>query len=159
MIRFSRLADYAILLMTHVAQAPGVHNAVDAARITGVPAPTASKVMARLAGRGLLTSLRGAKGGYVLARAAEGITVTEIVSALDGPIALTTCMKAGPSSCEIEPVCPSRISLGTINRAVERALNEISLAEIAQPSPLIAALRMPSAAQAPTAAQASVPGN
>jgi FeS assembly SUF system regulator len=153
MIRFSRLADYAILLMTHVAQAPGVHNAVDAARITGVPAPTASKVMARLAGRGLLTSQRGAKGGYVLPRPAAEITVAEIVSALDGPIALTTCMKAGPSNCDIEPVCPSRVSLGTINRAVQRALSEISLAEIAQPSPLFAALRVPGADQP------NLPGN
>lgn len=139
MMRFSRLADYAVVLMTHMAAEPGQsHNSVDVARATGLPVPTVSKIMATLAREGLLTSHRGAKGGYALPRPAGAISVAEIVSALDGPIAMTHCVKVGPGSCGVEPACPSRFSLGRINTAVQRALQNISLAEIAAPAAMVA---------------------
>jgi FeS assembly SUF system regulator len=139
MMRFSRLADYAVVLMTHLAAEPGqFHNAVDSAAATGLPVPTVSKIMATLARHGLLVSQRGAKGGYVLPRPAGAISVAEIVCALDGPIAITHCVKVGPSSCDVEQSCPSRFSLGRINTAVRRALLDISLAEIAAPAAVVA---------------------
>jgi FeS assembly SUF system regulator len=134
MIRLSRLADYAVVLMTHMAsERSGVHNAVDMARLTHLPVPTVSKVLASLARRGLLLSQRGAKGGYFLARAPEDIPVSDIIGALDGPVALTQCIKAGPGICEVEPTCPSRYSLHRINDVMRSALTGISLAEIATP--------------------------
>src|SRR3990170_1579440 len=108
MMRLSRLADFAVVLMTHLAQHHGVHTASGAAVATQLPAPTVAKLMARLCREGLLTSSRGVKGGYQLGRPAAEISVGAIVNALDGPIALTQCIKFGPSRCEIEAVCPSR---------------------------------------------------
>jgi len=57
MMRLSRLADFAVVLMTHVAQHPErVHTASDAAVATQLPAPTVAKVMAQLCREGLLVS-------------------------------------------------------------------------------------------------------
>src|SRR3546814_16633085 len=78
------------MVMAHVAADPdGAHNAADTAAATGLPGPTVAKIMARLAKGGLLASQRGARGGYRLAQPAAATTVAAIITALDGPIALT----------------------------------------------------------------------
>lgn len=133
MIRLSKLSDYAVLLMSRMAHAPGaVHNAVDLAQGTGVPTPTVSKLLATLTRGGLLTSARGAKGGYTLARPARDITVAAIISAIDGPIAITSCLEH-PGSCGVETLCSSRSGWATINRAISGALEGVSLADLAAP--------------------------
>lgn len=122
------------MVMAHVAARPlAVHNAVDAAAATGLPGPTVAKLMARLAKAGLLESSRGAKGGYRLSAAPEQISVAQIVTALDGPIALTHCSKSGPSSCDRENLCVSRRGINRINGAIRGALEAVSLAELARP--------------------------
>jgi DNA-binding IscR family transcriptional regulator len=73
------------------------------------------------------------KGGYALVRPAAAISVSEIITVLDGPIALTNCIERGHGSCDIEEVCPSRLGLHRINLAVLKALDAISLADIASP--------------------------
>lgn len=134
MMRLSRLADFAVVLMTHVAQHPErVHTASDAAVATQLPAPTVAKVMARLCREGLLNSSRGVKGGYRLARPATCISLGIIVNAIDGPVALTQCIRSRPGGCEIEALCPSRVGLHRINVAVHKALDDVSLADIAAP--------------------------
>jgi FeS assembly SUF system regulator len=149
-MRLSRLADYAIVLMTHIAQhSERVHTATHVALATRLPSPTVAKLLARLGSGGLLASTRGVKGGYALARPAIRISVGEIVTALEGPIALTQCIKAGVGNCDIEAVCQSRLGLHRINLAVRKALEDVSLAEIATPTPEPAALRLPQGRLAP----------
>ncbi len=139
-MRLSRLADFAVVLMTHVAQHhERVHRASEAAAATQLSAPTVAKVLARLCREGLLTSIRGVKGGYRLARPATDISVGAIVNALDGPVALTQCIKLGPGGCEIEAACPSRVGLHRINVAVHKALDDVSLADIATPAQVLMA--------------------
>lgn len=121
--------------MAHVAATPsGVHNASDAAVATGLPGPTVAKIMAKLVRAGLLTSQRGAHGGYRLAGRPEDVTVAAIVTALDGPIALTQCSSTHlPSACDRENLCVSRRGINRINTAIRSALESVSLAELAQP--------------------------
>jgi FeS assembly SUF system regulator len=133
-MRLSRLADYAIVLMTHVAQHPAEsHAAAESAAATRLPVPTVARVMARLCRGGLLTSERGVKGGYRLARPAAQIPVGAVVSLFDGPVRLTRCAQSGPRQCEVESLCPSRIGLQRLNIAVRQALDDVTLAELAQP--------------------------
>jgi len=141
MLRLSRLADYGVMVMAHVAAAPdAVHNALDAATATGLPGPTVAKLMAKLARAGLLASQRGAKGGYRLSRSSCKISVADIVIALDGPIALTQCsgthspQPAAPSACDRESLCVSRRGINRINSAIRQALEEVSLTELAKPA-------------------------
>jgi len=135
-IRLSKLADYGIVIMTNLARHPDrQHNAAELAAEAHIPQPMASKILKALARTGLLASHRGAKGGYGLARPAERITVAEVITALDGPIALTACIEHAPGECDIEAVCPARANWQRINDAIRRALDDITLAEMAQTVP------------------------
>ena len=137
MIRLSKLADYGIVIMTNLARQPGrQRNAPEIAAQSHIPQPMVSKILKALARAGLLTSHRGAKGGYDLARPADAISVADVISALDGPIALTACIEDGPGGCEIEALCPARANWHRINDAIRGALDEISMAEMAQAIPL-----------------------
>jgi FeS assembly SUF system regulator len=134
MIRLSRLADYGVALMTQIALAGArLQSAQELAAATGVPLPTVSKLLAALARAGLLVASRGARGGYRLARPAEQISVGAIVSAVDGPIALTQCIEHGPGACEVEVLCPTQHGWKAINEGVRRAFNAVSLAELVWP--------------------------
>ena len=130
MIRLTKLADYGIVMMTHLAQGGGQASTHDIADATGIPQPMASKILKALVRADLLRSRRGAKGGYDLARVADAISVAEIIEALEGPIAITECVGEG-HACDIELLCPARTNWQRINDAVREALVNISLAEMA----------------------------
>jgi FeS assembly SUF system regulator len=131
LIKLSRLADYSIVLMTQLAARPGsLMQAPDMALVTGLPVPTVAKTLKRLAQAGLVESQRGAKGGYALVRDAAEIPVTEIIAAVDGPIALTECTVDADGVCDIEALCPTRTNWKKINDAVVGALRGISLADM-----------------------------
>jgi FeS assembly SUF system regulator len=134
MIRISRLTDYGIVLMRHMAAHPDrAHNASELAAGARLPAPTVSKLLRQLAREGLLESQRGVKGGYTLARPSEEISVAAIISALEGPIALTDCAAVEDPDCAHEPVCPVRSHWNRISQAIRDALEGVSLAEMAAP--------------------------
>ncbi len=136
MIRLSRLTDYGVVLMTYVASHPDrVHTATEVAAGAHLPLPTVSKLMRILAREGLLDSQRGVKGGYRLARPSEDISLAGIVSALEGPIALTLCTVDTSHDCDYEPRCPVRRHLQKINRAIRKALEDIPLSEMTVPAP------------------------
>lgn len=135
MIRLSKLTDYAIVVMTAMANhGSTVHTVPQLAERTGVPAPTVSKLMKALVPAGLMTSHRGAAGGYELAKAPADISIAEIITALDGPIALTACVEgAGDSQCGVESLCPMRGGWEKVNRAIRTALEEVTLSDMMAP--------------------------
>lgn len=135
MIRVSRLADYGIVVTTQLARQPlRSMSAVEIATLTHIPQPTASKVLKALVRAELLTSHRGARGGYGLARTASEISVAEVIEALEGPIALTSCVENGGHDCGIEHLCQTRGSWHRINDAIRGALDGITLADMVTPS-------------------------
>ena len=150
MIRLSRLADYGMVLMSHIATGPDrLCAAHAAAAATRIPEPTVSKILKALSRHGLLESHRGVNGGYALARAPAEISVTEIIAAVDGPIAMTECLDADGGACSLESICPTRTNWHKINDVVRRALDEITLADMATPFPSFMAPPEPPRAAAP----------
>jgi FeS assembly SUF system regulator len=137
MLRMTRLTDYGVVLLTHIAREPGrlTRNAPELAAAAHLPLPTVSKILKILAREGLLVPHRGAKGGFSLAKPASDITVAEIIGALEGPIALTECSGHSGERCEIESLCPVSAPWRRINRAVLDALRGITLAEMASSRP------------------------
>ncbi|MDH3253727.1 MAG: SUF system Fe-S cluster assembly regulator [Acidobacteriota bacterium] len=134
MIRMTKQADYGIVLLTHLARRSERQvNATELAEETQLPAPTVSKILKLLARAGLLSSNRGVKGGYSLARSADAVSVADIITALDGPIAITECIDEAPGECVQEPSCVVRGNWQRINEAIRGALEEITLAEMTQP--------------------------
>ncbi len=131
MIRLSRLADYAVVLMSRMALSEGsVMNAPMLAAATGLPVSTVSKVLSSLRSAGLLVPVRGAHGGFMLAREAGEVSVGAVIAAIDGPVALTDCIGYRPYVCDIEPSCPNRKGWDAINEAVRRALEDVSIADL-----------------------------
>lgn len=131
-MRLSKMTDYAVVMMGHMGQSTGhVFAATQIADETGVPQPTVSKLLKELARGGLLTSIRGAAGGYRLDRTPEQITVAEIVQALEGPIALTACVDGADDSCNVESFCGMRGNWNKVNNAIRTALESVTLADMA----------------------------
>jgi FeS assembly SUF system regulator len=139
MIRLSRLADYGIVIMTRFARTPGhLLTAPEVATQTRIPQPMVSKILKTLAREGMLRSHRGAKGGYSLGLDPHRLSVADVIGALEGPIALTACVEHGSGDCEIEQFCPARSNWRRLNDAVRAALDQVSLADMASPSPAFA---------------------
>ncbi len=132
MIRLNRLTDYAIVVLSQMAQdRETVRTATQVSRGTGVPLPTVAKLLKTLARSGILASHRGANGGYTLGYAPEDISVAQIVGALEGPIALTACVDGSDDNCGVESLCPMRGNWNKVNAAIRQALGDISLADMA----------------------------
>ena len=131
MFRLSKTTDYGIVLMAQLAdeREGDPQNARELAAASDLPVPMVSKVLKALAREGLLVSQRGAKGGDCLARAPVDLTVSEMIRVLEGPVALTDCA-IGPSRCEHETMCAVREPWQQISRVVERALSDVTLADL-----------------------------
>ena len=133
MLRISRLTDYGTMILVHLAShGRGVCSASDVASGTHVALPTAQKILKVLARAGLVMSARGVEGGYSLARPPQDISATDILNALEGPVAITECSDAA-SHCELETRCQVGNAWQKINKAILVALDEISLADLIRP--------------------------
>ena len=75
---------------------------------------------------------RGASGGYRLTRALGEMPLTDVITAIDGPIALTACVDNSIGLCDAEATCPVRGRWDPVNDAIRRALSGISIADLAR---------------------------
>ena len=133
MIILSKLADYGVIVATHLAAHPDRQATATAiAAATRLPPATVAKLLKALAHAGLVTATRGAAGGYRLARPPGLIPVAEVVAAIDGDIGMTQC-SIHTADCERTTWCPTRPHWAAINRAVGAALSAISLADMLSP--------------------------
>lgn len=150
MLRISKLTDYATVLLAELARQPGACvSASLLADSTGLEVPTVSKVLKTLAKADVVNSLRGVNGGYRLARSPSNISVAAIVRAMEGPIALTECALE-PGLCSHESNCHLRGNWRQIGQAVEGALENLSLADLAGLEPERIAIRTVAGARAAT---------
>lgn len=140
-MRLSSLADYAVVMLSAAARhAPGERlTATLLAEETGVPLPTAQKLMGRLTQAGLLVSARGTGGGVQLARAAGAISLADIVEAVEGPIAMTACVDDQRNDCGLESACRVKPHWGVVNTTIRGALDGVSLAMLSGASTGVAA--------------------
>jgi FeS assembly SUF system regulator len=134
-MRLTHLADYAVVLMTAAARYPaGARlSATELAQETGVPLPTAQKLMGQLAASGLLSSVRGAGGGFALSRPGQDISLADVIEAVEGPIAMTQCTGVDEKSdCALDAHCRVKPHMNVVSSAVRGALGAVSLSELAQ---------------------------
>jgi FeS assembly SUF system regulator len=136
-MRLTHLADYAVVIMTAAArrEAGARLSAAVLAEETGVPLPTAQKLMGKLATAGLLTSVRGAGGGFMLARPAGEISLADMVEAVEGPIAMTQCCGTEEvSPCVLDSHCKVKPHMSIVSNAVHGALAAVSLEQLCTPA-------------------------
>lgn len=137
MLRLSKLTDYAVVVLVRLSRGEPCQTSPGIAAATGVPEPTVAKVLKALASASLVTSQRGARGGYRLAQPLSAIPVAHVVTAIDGPIALTACVEGSGTGCEAEHLCPVRGRWDPVNHAVREALSHISLADMDRSIPRV----------------------
>jgi FeS assembly SUF system regulator len=132
-MRLTSLADYAVVMMAAAARHGGDArlSATLLSDETGVPLPTAQKLMGKLAAAGLLSSARGTGGGFQLARGAEGISLADIIEAVEGPIAMTVCADDKRNDCALDGHCQVKPHLSAVNGALRGALQGVTLASLA----------------------------
>ena len=133
-MRLTHLADYAVVLMTAAARRPSGErlSATELAQETGVPLPTAQKLMGLLASAGLLQSMRGQRGGFSLNRDVAAISLADIVEAVEGPFVMTMCADGVNHDCLLDAVCRVKPHMGIVGERVRGALGAVSLQELAR---------------------------
>lgn len=134
MLSLSKKTDYALLALSYLARAEAGRavNTKEIAEQYDIPVELLAKILQRLAKAELLTSTPGPTGGYRLGRAAETISIGAVVELIDGPPAITQCLKTAHKDCEQHTKCTIRAPLARINARLFQMLNLISLAEIAR---------------------------
>lgn len=134
MLRLSRLTDYATVILSFMARDKmQMRAAMEIASVTGIALPTVSKILKLLVNANVLISTRGPKGGYALARLPEEISVATVISALEGPIALTEC-SISQQGCEQASGCDIGGNWSLINQTIYNALESVTLADLTKPA-------------------------
>lgn len=133
MLRISKLADYGTVIMAYLAKNFGsLVSARDISQSTKVSLPTVSKLLKNLCQANLLVSVRGANGGYKLARDAKNIMLADIIYALEENRGLTECSDES-SACILQSVCSMQKNWNVVSQAIYAALSSINLADLQNP--------------------------
>jgi Rrf2 family protein len=144
---FSTRAEYGVRVMVELARhgADGDRECVSLSEIAegdGLPLAYLEHLAARLRKAGLVESRRGARGGYLLARPAEEISMAEVVEALEGSIAPIECISEGADGhlvctreTETDHVCPTKLLWTRVRGSVVRTLEETRLSDLVQEKP------------------------
>lgn len=131
MLKLSKLADYAVVIIEALSRQE--QEAVPAsvlAKETYLPEPTVAKIMKLLTTAEIVISTRGVKGGYILTMPLTDISVKRVVTAIDGPIALTACTEVSVECCGFASKCSMHGRWDLVNKAIKDILEDISLAEM-----------------------------
>ncbi len=131
MIKLSKMTDYAVILLVDMASRNHeLVNAITLAESTKLPEPTVSKILKALARFDIIASTRGANGGYALNRQPTEVNMADIITALEGPIALTDCVEGKLSGCDRAENCTMKGKWNPVNQAMQSALENVSLQQM-----------------------------
>jgi len=132
MLHITRKGDYAIRGMVYLAMQPAGQVALLSRIAAEVDAPASllAKVFQQLGKVGLVQSWRGTGGGFTLGRAADAISLLEIVEALEGPIVLNRCLW-GRGICDRENFCPVHPVWQQLQGQIRGLLRGVTLAQLA----------------------------
>jgi Rrf2 family protein len=131
-MRLSARERTALLAMVELARrygdGPTALNEV--AQVQGLPLPYLERVAALLRKAGLLASARGAHGGYVLTREPAAISVSEVLTAVEGALVPVGCLTKGGPRCSRESSCATRNVWEVVASCVTETLENMSLADV-----------------------------
>lgn len=139
-VHFSTRGEYGTRLMVELARhhGSGPISLAEMADHEALPRPYLEQLVVSLREAGLVTSTRGAHGGYQLGRPPEQIRMGEVLRALEGPLAPMVCASEDPAhaaACERTGFCNVNDLWLTVRNAISTALDSITLADLAVPRP------------------------
>ncbi len=134
-MQITRATDYAVRIMIYLATLPEQTRvaAPDVARGIQAPESFVSKVLQQLVQRGMVTSHRGAGGGFQLAVLPEGVSLLDVVEMVEGPLQINLCL-AGEASCDRSSWCGAHPIWNEAQLALKNVLASASIARLARES-------------------------
>jgi Rrf2 family transcriptional regulator, cysteine metabolism repressor len=136
MTLLSRKADYALLILSHLHHATDGGNARAIAGRFKLSQPFVANILKELCQKGFVTSTRGVKGGYALAKPSSGVTLAQLLEAIEDGFRLTVCADhpASAPACDLSAVCPVKGPMNEIHRRLMGVLRGVTLAELFSPT-------------------------
>ena len=130
-MKISTKGRYGLRTLMDIAvhQANGPVNLHDIAERQGISSKYLWQIVNLLKTAGLVRGMRGPKGGYVLLRTPEAISLLDVIQILEGPISLVECVD-DPTYCSRTRNCVAHSVWSEVSQAVREALARVSLAEI-----------------------------
>lgn len=140
-IRLTKHSDYGIVMLAYMAANPQtlLHTPGTISHATGLPQPTVTKLLKVLTRSQILVSQRGANGGYRLSRSPDDVALTDIIDAVEGPVALTECVDGSPGHCDFEANCVAKDIWQVVNSRVRAALSAVRLGDMVDTVPSLTA--------------------
>jgi len=145
MLKLSKKADYALIAVRHLATHGAEHSqsSADIAEAYRISPQLLAKVLQRLAKHGLVTARHGSSGGYQLARHPKDISALEFISAVDGPMMITSCVTSH-GACGQSNTCTVREPLRKVNESIVQVLRAVSISQMTEDSPEVELVGLPS---------------
>lgn len=133
MFKLSKKADYGLIAMKHLANHSPDHScsANEIAEEYGISATLMAKVLQKLAKHGLVAAKHGSTGGYQLAKQAEHITALEVLTAIDGPVLITSCVTSH-GNCEATERCSVKEPMQRVNDSILGVLSTVTIAHLSE---------------------------
>ena len=141
MLALTKEVGYGLIAMVHLAKVEGeeVTSAREIAERFGVPSSLLMNALKKLSAAGYVESVRGAHGGYRLARRPEEINLADLVGTLEGPVRLAECVTQQADEdeeCTFQTManCPIADPIHRVHRRLNDFLKKVTLAEIVEPA-------------------------
>ena len=135
-LKLSKKTDYAIILLTHLGEVNSPVSAHKVSEYYQLPYPMVANILKILVSSGFIKSTRGQRGGYVLARPAEKIILSEIIQVTDTPFTLVECVH-DEDLCKVHQCCPTQRPLIALHYKIQQFIEETTLAAIIKDSQII----------------------
>jgi FeS assembly SUF system regulator len=144
MFKLSKKADYGLIAVKHLAMHRNENHACSANEIAdeyGISTTLMAKVLQKLARNRLVAAKHGSTGGYQLAKEPEHISALEVITAIDGPVLITSCVTSH-GNCDASSKCSVREPLRRVNESIMSVLSTVTIAHMCdEPQEVLVALR------------------
>jgi len=131
MLKISKLTDYATAVVLFLQKDNELQSSELIAQAVGLEIPTVSKVLKLLTKAQILSSIRGANGGYQLAQDIASISLYDVITAIEGNTAITECTKTD-SLCLQEQDCDTRSGWQQVNNDIKNILLTMTIKRMAE---------------------------
>src|SRR6202521_3209747 len=133
MFKLSKKADYGLIAVKHLAMHRQQHacSANEIAEEYGISATLMAKVLPKLAHRFLVIAKHGSSGGYLLAKAPSQMSALDVISAIDGPVLITSCVTSH-GNCDATDRCSVREPLRRVNESILHVLSTVTISHMSE---------------------------
>ncbi|HWZ98436.1 MAG TPA: SUF system Fe-S cluster assembly regulator [Candidatus Dormibacteraeota bacterium] len=133
MFKLSKKADYGLIAVKHLAMHREQHacSANEIADEYGISTTLMAKVLQKLARQNLVAAKHGSSGGYQLSKTPDQISALEVITAIDGPVLITSCVTSH-GNCDATSKCSVREPLRRVNDSILNVLGTVTIAQMSE---------------------------